>query len=97
MANVRKGLVAAPQRHRRSHTHEPWVWQGMDQCPRCGAPEPPAWDHLAWDCPSFAEGRPPPPADPLMRRLGWPQHPVNAYHREALAHPGRLRSTLAAD
>ena len=42
------------------------------KCPYCDAPVVPDWQHLSWECPSFARDRPEVPAYVLSRRFGWP-------------------------
>ncbi|CAE7724149.1 unnamed protein product [Symbiodinium sp. CCMP2592] len=44
----------------------------VDRCPYCNEAGMPHWEHLAWDCSFFANGRPACPADERAARLGWP-------------------------
>ena len=42
------------------------------QCSLCGQQGTPHWLHAVWECPHYADNRPPRPPDLLAARLGWP-------------------------
>ena len=84
------GAVHSVARYRRIRE------EGLGMCPFCEAVVIQDWEHLAWQCPHFAQDRPfVPLAEHATRRMGWPrEHTTDAEDAAVLNHLGRVRKAV---